>query len=361
MNRRNLLKQLAALPITTIGLPTRATSQSEGDDKMTDMPYLDVEANGLRMRIADDGTGPLVLLCHGFPESAYAWRHQIEALSAQGYRVVAPDLRGFGGTDAPEAVEAYAIQTLVGDMVALLDVLGVATAVIVGNDWGATLAWQAAFLRPDRFSAVAAIGVPMMGQPPVPPTQIFPATDEALFYTLYFQEPGIAEAEFEQDARTTLLKIFHAASGEAGPRLAGDATPNPFAMVSRQDGLLAPLPMPTRTPDWLTPSDLDAFVDDYTRSGFRGPLNLYRNLDRNWQLQKAFAGRTIDVPALYMAGNRDPGLAMPDMRDIIAAQRDLVPQLRDPVFLEGVGHWVPQERPDAVNEALLTFLADVAH
>ncbi|MGB3165804.1 MAG: alpha/beta hydrolase, partial [Alteraurantiacibacter sp.] len=181
------------------------------------------------------------------------------------------------------------------------------------------------------------------------------------FYTLYFQEPGIAEAEFEQDVRTTLLKIFHTASGEAGPRLAGDATPNPFAMVSRQDGLLAALPMPTRTPDWLTPSDLDAFAEDYDRSGFTGALNLYRNLDRNWNLQKAFAGRTVDVPAFYMAGSRDPGLAMPGMRDIIAGQRDLAPQLRDPVFLDGVGHWVPQERPDAVNEALVTFLADFAH
>lgn len=327
---------------------------------MMEMPYRDIEANGLLMRIADHGTGPLVLLCHGFPESAYAWRHQIEALSAHGYRVIAPDLRGFGGTDAPEAIEAYATQMLVGDMVALLDVLEATTAVIVGNDWGATLAWQAALLRPDRFNAVAAIGVPLMGQPPVPPTQIFPATDEALFYTLYFQEPGIAEAEFEQDVRTTLMKIIHAASGDAGPRVAGDQTPNPFAMVSRQDGLLAPLPMPSRTPDWLNPSDLDAFVDDYMKSGFTGPLNLYRNLDRNWYLQKAFVGRTVDVPALYMAGSRDPGLAIPGMRDIITGQRDLAAQLRDPIILDDVGHWVPQERPDAVNERLLAFLADVA-
>ncbi|WP_116086428.1 alpha/beta fold hydrolase [Tropicimonas sp. IMCC34011] len=328
---------------------------------MTDMPYRDVEANGLRMRIADQGTGPMVLLCHGFPESAYAWRHQIDALSAKGYRVVAPDLRGFGGTDAPEPVEAYALQTLVGDMVALLDVLGEESAVIVGNDWGATLAWQAAFLRPDRFTAVAAIGVPMMSQPPVPPTQIFPATDEALFYTLYFQQPGIAEAEFEQDERITLLKIFYAASGVAGPRQAGDATPNPFAMVSRQDGLLTPLPTPNQMPNWLTPSDLNAFVADYAKSGFRGPLNLYRNLDRNWHLQKAFAGRTVDVPALYIVGTRDTGLTIPGMRDIIAGQSDLVPQLREPVFLDGVGHWAPQEQPDEVNNALLTFLADVAH
>ncbi len=361
MNRRKLLIQLAGLPTITLGLPTCAASQSKGNDKMNNMQYRDVEANGLRMRIVDQGTGPLVLLCHGFPECAYAWRHQIEALSARGYRVVAPDLRGFGGTDAPDVVEAYAIQTLVSDMVALLDVLGTTTTVIVGNDWGATLAWQAALLRPDRFSAVAAIGVPMMGQPPVPPTQIFPATEDALFYTLYFQEPGIAEAEFEEDIRTTLLKIFHAASGEAGPRGESDGTPNPFGMVSRLDGLLAPLPMPTRPLDWLTTSELDAFVEDYTRSGFRGPLNLYRNLDRNWHLQRAFAGRIVDVPALYIAGSRDPGLAIPGMRSIIDGQSALVPQLRDPVFLDGIGHWVPQERPDLVNDALLTFLAELAH
>lgn len=166
---------------------------------MTQLNYRMVEANGLRMRIADHGAGPLVLLCHGFPETSYAWRHQLRALAARGYRAVAPDLRGFGGSSAPQAVEAYALQVLVGDMVALLDTLGVESTAIVGNDWGATLAWQAALLRPDRFRAAAAIGVPIMGQPPVPPTQLFPDMGDALFYTLYFQEEGVAEAEFEAD------------------------------------------------------------------------------------------------------------------------------------------------------------------
>ena len=169
------------------------------------------------------------------------------------------------------------------------------------------------------------------------------------------------EAELERDLRTTLLKIFHAASGDAGPRETGDATPNPFSMVSRQDGPLAPLPMPSQTPHWLSERDLDAFVEDYAASGFRGPLNLYRNLDRNWHLQKAFAGRTVDVPALYIVGSRDTGLSIPGMRDIIAGQADLVPQLWDVVFLDGVGHWVPQESPDLLNGALLRFLSDVAH
>lgn len=327
---------------------------------MTQLNYRMVEANGLRMRIADHGAGPLVLLCHGFPETSYAWRHQLRALAARGYRAVAPDLRGFGGSSAPQAVEAYALQVLVGDMVALLDTLGVESAAIVGNDWGATLAWQAALLRPDRFRAAAAIGVPIMGQPPVPPTQLFPDMGDALFYTLYFQEEGVAEAEFEADIHATLRKIYHAASGDAGPRGAGDTTPNPFAMVSRKDGLLAPLPMPEQDLGWLSDADLSVFEADYSRSGFRGGLNLYRNLDRNWALHTAFSGRTVDVPAFYMVGTRDTGLAMPGMRDMIDAQTALAPGLRKPVFLEECGHWAPQERPAEVSDRLADFLDTVA-
>ncbi|CAN7600872.1 alpha/beta fold hydrolase [Neorhizobium sp. LjRoot104] len=327
---------------------------------MPKLNYRNVEANGLRMRIADHGEGPLVLLCHGFPESSYAWRHQLAALAEAGYRAVAPDLRGFGGTSVPADTEAYALQHLVADMVAITDALGAKNAVIVGNDWGATLAWHAALLRPDRFSAVAAIGVPIMGQPPVPPTQIFPQTEDALFYTLYFQDEGVAEKEFEADIRRTLLKIYYAASGEAGPRIEGDGTPNPFGMISRKGGLLSSLPMPERDLTWLSGGDLAVFVSDYAQSGFRGGLNLYRNLDRNWALQAAFAGLKVQMPALFMVGFRDSGLSMPGMRQMIEAQKTLVPQLHEPIFLDACGHWAPQEQSARVSENLLRFLAEVA-
>ncbi|WP_180902412.1 alpha/beta fold hydrolase [Martelella soudanensis] len=326
---------------------------------MTKLNYRDVEANGLRMRVADHGEGSLVLLCHGFPESAYAWRHQLFDLAEAGYRAVAPDLRGIGGTSAPADTEAYALQHLVADVVALLDALGAAKAVIVGNDWGATLAWQAALLRPDRFRAVAAVGVPIMSQPPVAPTQIFPQTEDALFYTLYFQNEGVAEKEFEADIRRTLLKIYHAASDGAGPRIEGDGTPNPFGMVSQESGLLSSLPMPERAPSWLSDEDLAVFVSDYVQSGFRGGLNLYRNLDRNWALHAAFAGLPVQVPALYMVGSRDTGLSMSGMRQMVEAQKDLAPQLREPIFLDGCGHWAPQEQSARVSENLLRFLAEV--
>lgn len=315
-----------------------------------------IEANGIRMHVREAGEGPLVLLCHGFPETSHSWRHQLSALAAAGFHAVAPDLRGYGLTDAPEEIERYTLIDLVGDMVALVDALGVENAVISGNDWGATLAWQAALIRPDRFRGVVAFGVPMMGQPPVPPTEIFPQTPEALFYTLYFQEPGLAESEFERDVSLTLRRILFAASGEAGPRRPGDGTPNPFAMVSRRDGLLAPLPDPEALPIWLGADDLAAYVKAFAASGFRGGLNWYRNLDRNWHLQKAFAGKRIEVPALYMVGERDVGLSIPGMDQIIADMPALVPRLTNSTILPGCGHWLPQERPDEASASIIGFL-----
>jgi pimeloyl-ACP methyl ester carboxylesterase len=307
--------------------------------------YRNIDANGLRFAVAEQGTGPLVLLCHGFPETSYAWRHQIAALAAAGYRAVAPDLRGYGGTDSPADLQQYTVWHLVGDLVGILDALGEARAVVVGNDWGATIAWHAALLRPDRFRAVAGIGVPMMGRAPRAPSLLFPRTEEALFYTLYFQEPGVAERELEADLPATLRKLLFAGTGEAGL--------NPFGMVDRAAGMLAPLP--DALPDWLTQDDLDVYAQAFARSGLCGALNWYRNLDRNWELQAALEGMRVTVPALYLAGERDPGLAMPGMRAIVDAMPALVPDLRGSVMLP-CGHWVPQEAPALVNDALLGFL-----
>jgi pimeloyl-ACP methyl ester carboxylesterase len=323
---------------------------------MKDLRHQNVQANGLAMQIAEQGEGPLVLLCHGFPETSYAWRHQLPALAAAGYHAVAPDMRGYGGTARPAGIDQYNLLQLVGDLVGLLDALGAGQAVVVGNDWGATVAWHAALLRPDRFRAVAALGVPMMGQPPVAPTTLFPQTDEALLYTLYFQEPGRAEAELEWDVRQSLRKILGAAAGEAGPRQPGDGTPNPFGMVSRQAGLLASLPEPETLPSWLTEADLDVYAAAFAATGFTGGLNYYRNLDRNRELLLAFQGLPVAVPALFLIGQRDVGLSIPGMREIIADMPHLVPQLRPTVELAAAGHWLQQERPAEVNEALLAFL-----
>ena len=315
-----------------------------------------IQTRTIDMGILEAGEGPLVLLCHGFPETGHAWRHQVEALARAGYRVIAPDLRGYGESGSPGRADQYTVFHAVGDLVALMDALGETQAVVVGNDWGATIAWQAALMRPDRFRAVVALTVPMMGIPPVPPSRIFPEDEEALFYVLYFQEPDGAEVEFGRDVRSTLRKLIFAASGEAGPRKPGDGTPNPFGMVARSQGLLAGLPDPAALPPWLSSEDFERLVAAFEASGFTGGLNYYRNLDRNWELQQANVGQTVGVPALFMIGDRDPGLAIPGMEKIIADMPSLVPKLVGSHVLPGAGHWLQQERPDEVSQLILGFL-----
>ena len=322
---------------------------------MTLPNYRMLQANGLRLRVTEQGQGPLVLLCHGFPETAHAWRHQLPALAAAGYRAVAPDMRGFGGSDSPKAVDAYTVLDAVGDLVALVEQLGEQQAVLVGNDWGATMAWQAARLRPDRFRAVAALGVPLMGRAPMLPSQLFPQSAQAWFYVHYFNEEGLAERELDADVATALRRIYFAASGAAGPR-SDPRTPNPFGMLPRGGGLLAALPEPAALPHWLSPRDFDVFVQVFQATGFRGGLNYYRNLDRNWAADAAFDGLHVEVPALYLVGERDTGLAMPGMADLIAAMPALAPRLRGSHTIAEAGHWLPQEAPERVNQELIGFL-----
>ncbi|VVD79595.1 alpha/beta hydrolase [Pandoraea eparura] len=316
-----------------------------------------IETNGVRLSIAAQGAGPLVLLLHGFPETSYAWRHQLVGLSNAGFRAVAPDLRGFGLSDRPIEPERYTTLNIIGDLVGIMDALGETNAVVVGNDWGATIAWQAAQLRPDRFRAVVALGVPMMDRAPISPSRIFPQTEQAWFYTNYFSQPGQAESELELDVAATLRKLYFWASGDAGPR--DQKTPNPFGLVARQAGLLGALPEPASPPTWLDKADFDAFVRAYKASGFRGGLNYYRNLDRNWELQAAFNGLPVQTPALYLVGEYDTGLAIPGMREIIGDMRKLVPNLRDSQIIQRAGHWLQQEAPDLVNAAVIEFLRNL--
>ncbi|MGA8650184.1 MAG: alpha/beta hydrolase, partial [Xanthobacteraceae bacterium] len=245
-----------------------------------DITHHIVEANGIHLHIAERGEGPVVLLCHGFPESWYSWRHQLAALSAAGFRAIAPDMRGYGRSDRPEAIEQYTLLHLIGDMVGLLDALGIEHAAIAGHDWGAPVAWHAALLRPDRFRAVVGLSVPYRPRTSVIPTSAMPRRDDAMFYQLYFQTPGVAEAELERDVRTTLAKVLYAASGDAPRRPGG----NDVAMVSQGGGFLTRLPVPDVLPVWLSEADLEFYVGEFARTGFRGGLNWYRNIDRNWEL-----------------------------------------------------------------------------
>jgi pimeloyl-ACP methyl ester carboxylesterase len=318
------------------------------------------DANGIHIHVAEQGDGPLVILCHGFPESWYSWRHQLAALSAAGFHAVAPDMRGYGRTDRPDAIEQYTMLHIVGDMVGLIDALGAEQAVIAGHDWGATVAWQAALLRPDRFRAVIALSVPFRPRAPVAPTSVMPRRDDAEFYQLYFQTPGVAETEFERDVRQTFIKTLFGASGDAprdkpyGPWHIMDGGGS-VGMVPR-DGVLGPIPLPAALPPWLKEADVDFYVSEFKRTGFRGGLNWYRNINRNWELLAPFAGAKVAVPALYMAGDRDVVVAFQGSDQLIANMAKNVPLLRSKVMLPGCGHWTQQERASEVNAAMIDFL-----
>ena len=323
---------------------------------MTEVKHRFIETNGIRMYIAECGAGPLVVLCHGFPESWYSWRHQLQALAGAGFHAIAPDMRGYGQTDRPEAIDQYTLLHLVGDMVGLLDAVDVEHTVIAGHDWGAPVAWHCALLRPDRFRAVIGLSVPFWPRLPVRPTSMMPQNDDAIFYQLYFQTPGTAEAEFERDVRRSIRSLLFSASGDAPRRENAGAPGGEVGMVRRGGGFLDRLVDPAALPPWLSEADVNFYVDEFTRTGFRGGLNWYRNIDRNWELLAPYAGNHIIVPGLYLSGDRDLVVRFRGMEHIIVSLKHFVPDLRDSLMLPGCGHWTQQERAHEVNDAMIAFL-----
>jgi pimeloyl-ACP methyl ester carboxylesterase len=302
------------------------------------------------MHIAEAGSGPLVVLLHGFPECWYSWRHQLTALAAAGYHVVAPDQRGYGRTGAPPGygVDKYTMLQLVGDAIGLIDALGEEQAVVAGHDWGAPVAWNTALLRPDRIRGVIGLSVPYTPRGSTAPVEVLRAFFTDQFYMCYFQRPGVADAELSRDPRATFRRVLTAASGEGG---AGGVP-----VVPDGGGFLDLCPEPAELPAWLSESDIDVFVSEFAESGFTGPLNWYRALDLSWELMAAWQHAKIRVPALYLAGDRDLVVSFTGGP---SGLKDLVPGLREAQLLPGCGHWTQQERPAEVNEAMIGFLASL--
>ena len=360
-SRRNMLLAGGALALTAAfaePLKAVAAEPSEAgaeptswvDSAMPEVTHRMIETNGIRLHVAEQGEGPLIILCHGFPECWYSWRHQLPALAKAGFRVVAPDLRGYGRSDRPKEVEAYTILHHIGDIVGLVDAMGARQAVIAGHDIGATIAWQAALLRPDRFRAVVALSAPFRPRAfggSVPPTTLMPRNENAVFYQLFLQTPE-AEAALGRDLRRTFRAQLYSLSGDRPPSAGGGF---PAGMVPRTGALLTD---PASLPAWVTESDVDVYVEEFTRSGLRGALSWWRNIDRNWELMAAFDGAAVTVPALYIAGDRDFVVAV--YQQFIAKQSTLVPKLRPTMMLPGCGHWTQQERAAEVNAAMIDFL-----
>ena len=315
-----------------------------------------VETNGITMHIAEAGQGPLVIMCHGFPESWHSWRHQLLALAEAGFHAVAPDMRGYGRTDAPEDIGQYTMLHLVGDMVGLLSALGEERAVIAGHDWGAPVAWHSALLRPDRFRAVIGLSVPFFPRVDARPTTRMPQDDGNIFYQLYFQTPGVAEEELSRDPRATLRRVLYSGSGDVPRRADGEPSAGSFGLIPRDGGFLTRMRDPETLPTWLSEADLDIYTGEFVRTGFRGRLNWYRNIDRNWELLAPFAGAKVSVPALYIAGDRDLVTRFRGMDRLIPNLGMFVPRLWKTIMLPGCGHSTQQERPAEVNAAMLEFL-----
>lgn len=300
----------------------------------TEVTHRQVDVGGIELHVAECGTGPVVLCCHGFPELWFSWRHQLPALAAAGYRAVAPDQRGYGRSGRPEAVEDYDIVHLAGDLTGLLDALGVERAVVVGHDWGAMVAWHLAQTAPERLSGLAALSVPFWPRPPRPPTEMWKEQfKDQFFYMLHFQTPGVADVQLDADPGASLRFVWRRVS------------PDVF------DGT-GEVP---KVPRWMGEEEFAVYEAEFRRTGFTGGINWYRNFDRNWELTEKTATAKVETPTVFLAGERDPVLGfMP-----VEPMADWVPGLRESVLVPGAGHWVQQERPAETNEVLLRFLSSL--
>ena len=312
-----------------------------------------IKTNGIKLRIAEMGKGPLVILVHGWPESWYSWRHQLPALAAAGYRAVAPDMRGYGKSDKPQAVEDYDIQHLTADLAGIVDALGEKEAILIGHDWGAIVSWQAMLFYPQRFKALVAMSVPYSGRPSQSLIQsLRQSRGDNFYYILYFQEPGVAEKEFDSDPRAILSRLYLSPDS---PRESPVVTDPKRAA----GGWIPRLGSPKGLPSWLTQTDLDYYVAEFKQAGFRGGINYYRNFHRNWETTPQFTDVKISAPVLFLAGDMDGVIRGATVDALTASLKNAVRGLQSVKLIANTGHWVQQERPSETNEAILQFLKGI--
>jgi pimeloyl-ACP methyl ester carboxylesterase len=317
---------------------------------MTEVNERTVATNGVELHVFEAGEGTPVVLAHGFPELGYSWRHQLPALAAAGCHVIAPDQRGYGRSSRPEAIEDYDIEHLVGDLLGLLDEMGEERAIFVGHDWGSLIVSSLAMLAPDRVAGIVNMSVPFLPRSPMPPVQAMRAAfADAFFYIVYFQEPGVADAELGADPAKTMRRLL------CGLAIRDGQAPDPNAFAKDGRGFVERMAEPERLPDWLGQDELDHYVAEFARTGFTGGLNWYRNMDRNWSLTERIAEAKIEVPSLFIGGRLDPVLLMTPPENTT----HLLTDHRGTVFVDDAGHWVQQEKPNEVNAALVGFADEV--
>ena len=315
------------------------------------MKFVTVGNGDIDLNVAVEGEGPLILCVHGWPELWYSWRHQMKHFAALGYTVAAMDVRGYGGSSKPHPIEAYTMRNLASDVAAVIDTLGDGTAILFGHDWGAPIVWNTALLHPGKVSAVAGLSVPYVPRGNV---SFLKAAEQIyagrFFYQIYFQQEGVAEAEFEADMTTALRKTYFMASGDYLPD-----SPSAFSKPAKStflDGLVDPQPFPS----WMSEADLQVFIDAFEEGGLRGPLNRYRAQHQDFEELADFAGKKIEQPACFVAGERDPVRLFVPGVDLYSRAGDHLTDFRGSTLIRGIGHWVQQEAPDETNAALETFV-----
>lgn len=313
------------------------------------------DVTGARLSVVEAGEvgAPIVMLVHGFPESAYSWRHQMEPLADAGYHVIAPNNRGYADSSAPkDDVTYYGIQHLTNDLIELAEQYGQQQVIYVGHDWGSFIVWELGRLRPERAKAIVGVSVPYT-QWPITPTELFRQRfNDRFFYMLYFQRPREAEEELERDVRDSMKRILWMASGE-GARAPSDPLP-----PMEGTGYLTQTEEPPALPwSWLNEDDLNTYVSQFEQSGFFGPISFYRNLDANYDLLKDLKGDRLTMPCFFIGGERD--LVIANNPTAVASMEKKVANLKGSFVIPKVGHWIQQEDPATFNETLLSFLSQV--
>ena len=312
-----------------------------------------LKTNGIQLRAVIEGEGPLCILVHGWPESWYSWRHQIPALVNAGYQVVVPDMRGYGGSDKPEKISDYSMVNMTDDIAGLIDTLGQSSAILIGHDWGGPIVWVTSIRYPQKVSAVAGLSVPHLRRSPNRNIkQIYEELyKDRFFYQLYFQQPGVAEKELEVDPLNSLRRIYYGSSGDCLESQRNLLMHKPVGA-----GLLDGSTDPDPFPDWLSEEDLSYFANEFKQSGFRGGINRYRNIQRDWRELPELTEKKIEQPAFFIAGSRDPVLNFIPGKQLHEVMDPMYCDLREKVIIPGGGHWIQQEKPAQTNEALLRFL-----
>ncbi|KAL5701327.1 hypothetical protein ACHQM5_026674 [Ranunculus cassubicifolius] len=304
-----------------------------------------VEVNEIKMHIAEKGEGPVVLLLHGFPELWYSWRHQIISLASQGYKAVAPDMRGYGDTDAPTSFHSYSSLHIVGDLIALIDLLGVDQVFVVGHDWGANMAWHLCMFRPDRVKALVNLSVPFFPRDPMmKPTVALRHFFSDDFYICRFQEPGEMEAECARAGIDRVIRKLLTLFSDSG-------TP----LIPKETGFGVE---PITLPSWLSEEDVNYFVRNFEKSGFTGGFNYYRAMDLTWELTAPWTNAQIKVPAKFVVGDLDATYNFPTQKEYIHSDsfKENVPLLQELVVMEGIAHFIQQECPDEISKHILDFI-----